>query len=91
MDGNEINELRDEIASLKKEIVDLKAVQDSDRANTISSLNGLYTDTFQYIADIHDYLWPMFHKLFPKFADEKQAIDAFLMRHNTTDNRRTIR
>lgn len=70
--------LRQEIECLRAQLVDLRAAQDNDRAEAIKFILDVEKSIHQYIADIHDYLWPVIHKLFPTFAESKKQIDAFM-------------
>jgi hypothetical protein len=79
---NEIHILRKEIDFLKTQIADLKATQDKDFEEVNRLIRDVYTNSYQYIADIHDYLWPVIHKLFPKYAESQKQIDAFMKRRS---------
>lgn len=112
MDNDEIKMLRQEIESLQAQLVQLKATQSKDRADSAKAFNDLddncfrhisdlraaqdidrkalyesistlRKDTFQYIADIHDLLWPVFHKAFPEYAETKKRLDTIMKRGRT--------
>lgn len=78
MENEEIKILKEEIESLRWQMASLKATQDEDRRQAIKLSKEIYQSTYQFIADIHDYLWPVVHKLFPKYAESQKQIDAFM-------------
>jgi hypothetical protein len=80
MENLEIKMLRQELTALREQFADLRAAQHNDRDQAIKAIKELYTEMYQYVADIHDYLWPVVHKIFPEFAESKKQIDAFLSR-----------
>jgi hypothetical protein len=78
METKEITMLRQEIAELRARIDDLVKAQNIDREHFISANKDTYQSCYQYIADIHDYLWPLIHKVFPQYAEGQKQIDAFM-------------
>jgi hypothetical protein len=74
MESIEIQKLRTEIAELKNSVAELERALDLDSDSTTHHIKALY----QYVADIHDYLMPMVHKVFPGFTQDKKQIDAFM-------------
>lgn len=70
--------LEKEVADLKAQVADLSTTQDRDFEEVNKLIKDVYTNAYQYIADIHDYLWPVIHKLFPNFAESQKQIDAFM-------------
>ena len=80
MENIEINKLREEIELLKSQVADLKSAQDKDFDELSKLIKEVYTNAYQYIADIYDFLWPVVHKLFPEYASNKKQIDAIIKR-----------
>jgi hypothetical protein len=91
MDKFETKMLRQELEALRLQVADLAAAQNNDRTEAIKAINAandavteVHTDMCQYIAEIHDVLWPIVHKNFPEFAKTQQQIDAIIKRHRPT-------
>lgn len=67
-----------EIQKLKDEVAELRIIV-ADTTRALELLSGSTKDhfatTYQYINDIHDYLFPVVHKVFPGFAEDKEKID----------------
>jgi len=55
-------------------ITDLKAAQNNDRDEATKA-----------ISDIYDHLWPVIHKIFPKYAEINRQIDDVIKRHGKSD------
>lgn len=83
--------LRQELETLKRQVADLTAAQNNDRAEAIKAIGAandavteVHAEMCQCLAEIHEVLWPIVHKNFPEFAKTKQQIDAILMRRGAT-------
>ena len=67
----EISALKETVAKLEAKVTDLRAALDLEARSTtehVTSVNQFLTD----------YLVPVFHKVFPKYAGEVRALDRVL-------------
>jgi hypothetical protein len=71
---DEIALLKKEIETLRAEIADVRDALKCESTNTTKHLNTMY----RYFSDIHSYLMPVVHKVFPGYANSKKQIDAFM-------------
>jgi hypothetical protein len=78
MNENEIMGLRKEISELRAQIDDLIKAQNNDREEAIKAIKDVYTTSYQSIAKIHDFLWPVVNKVFPKWAASERQIAEFM-------------
>lgn len=85
METKEITMLRQEIAELRARIDDLTKAQNIDREGLLAANKDTYQSCYQFIAEIHDYLWPLVHKVFPEYAKGQKQIDAFMKGRNPID------
>lgn len=74
MRDDEFETLKKEVRELRASIADIRRAFELDSDNTTGHIKSIY----QYIADIHDYLMPVVHKVFPGFTEDKKQIDAFM-------------
>jgi hypothetical protein len=84
MTDDETKTLRQEIEALKLQFADLKAAQNMDREEAIKAINEVHAESCRYVADIYNHLWPVLHKIFPKYAEVKKQIDDIIIRHDTS-------
>lgn len=80
MNDNDIDALKKEIEALRAEIADVRDALKSETTNTTQHVNAIY----RYVADIHDYLMPVVHKVFPGYVAAKKQIDAFMERYGAS-------
>ena len=85
METKEITMLRQEVAELRAKLDDLTKAQNIDREEAIKAIKDVYTTAFQSIKDIHDYLWPLVNKVFPKWAASEKQIAEFMKGRNPMD------
>jgi hypothetical protein len=93
MSNDEIAFLKNEIATLNKTVAQLRERIDSiGRALMDESTNNTqhFKAIYRYIADIHDYLMPVLHKVFPNFKAAKKQIDAFMEEYGGPKNSKKI-
>jgi hypothetical protein len=79
MSDEEIVALRKEIETLRAQIVDVREALFAETDNNTHHFRMVY----RYIADIHDYLMPVVHKVFPGYAAAKKQIDTFMESYGT--------
>jgi hypothetical protein len=66
--------LGERVEFLAREIADLKRAFKIELDSNLEHAEA----TYQYIADIHDYLMPVVRKVFPGYAAAQKQIDRFL-------------
>jgi hypothetical protein len=77
MSGQELDELRCKISTMRAEIAELRrAVKEESTRMTPIIKSG-----YRYIADIHDYLMPVVHKIFPGYVAARKQVDEFMERY----------
>lgn len=69
-----VEALRERVELLAAEIADLKRAFKIELDSNLEHAEA----TYQYIADIHDYLMPVVRKVFPGYAAAEKQIDRFL-------------
>jgi hypothetical protein len=69
-----VEALRERVKLLAAEIADLKRAFKIELDSNLEHAEA----TYQYIADIHDYLMPVVRKVFPGYAAAEKQIDHFL-------------
>lgn len=74
MSNDDIAALRKEIEALRAEVADVSAAIKSESSNTTQHINAIY----RYIGDMHDYVMPILHKVFPNYAEAKKEVDTFI-------------
>ena len=79
MKQDDITILKREVETLRAEIVDLRHALFAETDNNTHHFRMVY----RYIADIHDYLMPVVHKVFPGYAAAKKQIDTFMESYGT--------
>jgi hypothetical protein len=70
----EIKKIKEELKIIREELKDVSDAIKCETVNTTDHINHIY----QLIADIHDYLMPCVHKVFPDYAAAKKQIDEFM-------------
>jgi hypothetical protein len=93
MSNDEIASLKNEIANLNTTVAELRARIDGiGRALMDESTNNTqhFKAIYRYIADIHDYLMPVLHKVFPGFEAAKKQIDTFMDEYGGPKNSKKI-
>ncbi|WP_145754629.1 hypothetical protein [Nitrospirillum amazonense] len=83
MENEELLKIRNEISELRSQLSDMKAEYDSNFDSVNNLIKEVYTNAYQYIADIYDLLMPLVHKIFPQYAASKKQIDAIIKRPPT--------
>jgi len=94
MSNDEIASLKNEVTALNKKIADMQAeIDDIGKALMRETTNNTqhYGAIYRYIADIHDYLMPILHKVFPNYQAAKKQIDAFMEHYGVPKDARKIR
>jgi len=93
MAETELESLKKDVAALSKEVAYLRARIDSvgealmnESTNSTQHFKAIY----RYIADIHDYLMPVLHKVFPNYQAAKKQIDLFMEKHGAPKNSKKI-
>jgi hypothetical protein len=74
MNNSDIEKLQAEIAELKDVVADLRRAFERNSDNTTDHVKSIY----QYITDIHEYLMPVVHRVFPGVVRDNKQIDAFV-------------
>jgi hypothetical protein len=87
MQNEEIIAIRKEIAALRAEVVDVREALKLESTNNTQHFRSVY----RYIADIHDYLMPVVHKVFPGYTAAKKQIDKFMESYGASDAPRKSR
>jgi len=89
MTNDEIASLKNDIAILNQKVAELYE-RTSDTSKALRSLSTGITEHFgkiyRYIADIHDYLMPILHKVFPNYEAAKKQIDAFMEQYGVPND-----
>jgi hypothetical protein len=67
----EVKALREKITLLESEVVTIKARADFDRTNMIKF-------SLDRVRELDQYIFPTFHKVFPKAAAANKEIDAII-------------
>ena len=80
MDGQkeDIAFLKAEIESLKSKVTALEKTQDRDFVEINNLIKEVYTNAYQYIADIHDIIRPIEQKIFPNARQTRKQIEAIV-------------
>jgi predicted nucleic acid-binding Zn-ribbon protein len=93
MAETELESLKRDVAALNKTVAELRARIDSvGQALMNESTNNTqhFKAIYRYIADIHDYLMPILHKVFPNYKAAKKQIDAFMEQYGAPKNSKKI-
>ena len=83
MANDEITALKKDIETLRAEIADVRDALKAETVNVTHHVGAIY----QYIRDIHEYLMPIVHKVFPGYAAAKKQIDAFMKSYSRPGRR----
>src|SRR5271157_1237896 len=67
-----IVQLEGHVSLINEKLADLQGALKLEAENTTEHINSLYDhveSVYQFLADIHDLLWPLVHKEFPGFTE----------------------